>query len=87
MVSVLGLSTIKSFYVYYSNKNELELEGRDYFIIGGLSGLFMTQIVLGPKYLLHGSLMGGIYGFFYFFMVDYFVKKKKAKAEKIGLVL
>ena len=59
----------------------------DYLIIGGISGVFVSQISLGGIYTLYGGLIGMFYGTFYCMMVKYFVQRRKGYAEKIGITL
>jgi hypothetical protein len=87
MLSVLGLAAIKNLYIYFRNVNELALKAQDYFLIGFFSGIFLTQIILGSNFLLYGSVIGGVYGYFYSLMINYFIKKRRKRAEKLGIIL
>jgi hypothetical protein len=87
IIPVVGLAAIKNIYTYYRNINDLELRQDDYFFIGIFSGILFSQTILGTNFLLYGLVIGGMYGHFYYVMLNYFINKRRKKAEKIGILL
>lgn len=87
MIGVLGISAIKFMYFYLTHKNELEMQSKDFLIIGSISGVFLANLSLGLNYIPYGLGLGLFYGLFYNLITNHFVVKRKRRAEQIGIKL
>jgi hypothetical protein len=87
ILSVVGICAIKQIYYYMQKGTDLDMNLKDYVLIGGLSGIFVTNLSLGLSYISNGAFYGMFYGMFYNLLLKYFVNRRVRKAEKIGIIL
>ena len=85
--STVAVAAIKQLYFYITKHKELDMYWKDYVIIGGSSGLVVSQIALGGVFTIYGGVIGMFYGYFYSRMAKSFINRRIKNAEKIGLSL
>jgi hypothetical protein len=87
ITSTVAVAAIKQLYFYITKHKELDMYWRDYLIIGGSSGLLISQITFGGIFIIYGGVIGMFYGYFYSKMARFFINRRIKNAEKIGLSL
>lgn len=87
ITSTIAVAAIKQLYFYVTKNKELDMFWKDYILIGGTSGLVVSQISLGGIFTLYGGAIGMFYGYFYSKMAKLFINRRIRNAEKIGLSL
>src|SRR4051812_25196911 len=89
VTGVIGIWSVKHMYYFFTQRKELDMLFKDFAVVGGLCGIFITMLVfrIDFKMLFLGGACGFFYGAFYGTMMRFFVNKRKKKAEKIGIYL
>ena len=87
LFSGIGIWSIKYFYFHLRKRNEMDFNTEDYFLVGGISGVYLANffISFNLRKLIAAFSLGGIYGLIYKFLMLYIVNKNKRNAEKIGI--
>ena len=86
-LGTFGLAVIKNLYFYLRNKNEMEINKLDFMTVGALGGVYLGQISLGGVYVLFLGSIGIFYGYIYASLINFFVNRRRRRAEKIGIDL